>query len=85
MSLRNMKSLNFFVLDDQVLWLNRRRGIELSGSEGYFGSENVLFEEILLDELFQVLLEDPTVDGLVPLVVTIGAIFFCSGSGIVPD
>jgi len=31
----------------------------MSGFGGFFGSENVLFEEALLHELFQVLLDGP--------------------------
>jgi len=58
----------------------------MSGFGGYFGSKDVLFEEILVDELFQVLLEGPTVDGLVPLTVMVIGIFFCSEKhGIVPN
>ena len=53
-SLENMESLNCFVLEDQLLWLDRRQGVTLSGSEGCFESEDVLFEEALLDELFQI-------------------------------
>ena len=46
----------------------------------------VLFEENLLDELFQVLSEDPTVDGPVSLTVMVGVTFFCSEKwGIVSD
>ena len=45
---------------------------------GCFGSEDVLFEKTLLDELFQILLEGPTVDDLVSLTVMVEAIFFCS-------
>ena len=46
----------------------------MSGSRGYFESEDVLFEEILLD--IQILLEGPTVDGLGSLTIMVGAIFF---------
>ena len=73
-------------MGDQALWLDRRWSIELSGFEGCFGIEDVLFEEILLDELFQVLSEGPTMNGLVSLVVIVGAIFFYSRKRrIVPD
>jgi len=58
--------------------LSRQWSAELSGSGGYFRSKNVLFEEALLDELFQVLSEGPVVDGLVSLAVMVGVIFFCS-------
>jgi len=57
-----------------VLWLDKRWNIDLSGSRGYFESEDVLFEEILLD--IQILLEGPTVDGLGSLTIMVGAIFF---------
>ena len=50
LSLRNVKSLNYFVLDDQMLWLGRWWSVELSGSESCFESDDVLFEEALLDE-----------------------------------
>ena len=52
--------------------------VELSRSGGSFESENVLFEEALLDDFFKILLEGPVVDGLVSLAVIIRAIFFCS-------
>jgi len=60
-------SVNHPILGDQVLWLGRWWSTELSGSRGCFHSEDVLFEETLLDELFQVLQEGPLVDGLCPL------------------
>ena len=48
--------------------------------------KDVLFEEAILDKLFQVLPEGPTMDDLVSLTVMIGEIFLCSGEcGIVPD
>jgi len=51
-----------------------------------FGRMDVLFEEALLDELFCVLSEGPTMDGLVFLNVMVEAIFFCFGKhGIIPD
>ena len=40
--------------------------------------KDVLFEEALSNELFQVLLESPAVNDLVSLTVMIRAIFFCS-------
>ena len=54
------------------MWLGRWWSIELSISRDYFESEDVLFEEILLDELFQVLLKGLTVDDLVSLTVMVG-------------
>jgi len=58
----------------------------LSGSGGYFGSKYVLFEKILLDELFQILPEGPSVNDLVSITVMVRAIFLCSKKcGIVPD
>ena len=68
------------------MWLGWRWGIELSESGGCFGNENILFVKVLLDELFQVLLEGLTVDGLVSIIVMVGAIFFCFRKrGIIPD
>jgi len=78
MSLENAGPINRFVLGDQVLWLDRRWSIGLSGSKGYFGSEDVHFEETLLDELFHVLPEGPTMHGLMSLAIIVEAIFFCS-------
>jgi len=52
LSLGNVGSVNHLVLGDQVLWLGRRWIIELSRFGGYFGCEDVLFEETLSDELF---------------------------------
>jgi len=86
MPLENMGSINHLVLSDQVLWLGRRGALSCLNPKGCFGSEDVLFEEILLDELFQVLSEGPTMNGLVSLVVIVGAIFFYSRKRrIVPD
>ena len=65
------------MLGDQVLWLGRWKAC-LSGSGGCFECENVLFEKILLDKLFQVFPEGPTVDDLVSLGVMVGSIFSCS-------
>ena len=54
-------------------------------SRGYFESKDVLFEEALLDELFQVFPKGTTMDDHVSLSGMIGAIFFCSEKGkIVP-
>jgi len=69
MSLENVRSLNCFVLGDQVLWLNKLSAW-LSGSGGCFDSKDVLFEEALLDVLFKVLSESPAVDG---------SVFYCHG------
>ena len=69
-----------------MLWLDRWWSIELSGSKDCFGSEDVLFEEPLLDELFHVLQGGPAMDSLMSLAVMIGAIIFCSEKwGIVLD
>ena len=78
LSLENAGSINHFVLGDQVLW-DRRWSIERSESRGCFESEDVLFEETLLDELFQILKEGPLMDGLVSLTVMVGAIIFYFG------
>ena len=53
------KSVNLLVLANQVL-LWRRLSVWLS--ENCFGSEDVLFEEALLDKFFQVHLEGAIVD-----------------------
>jgi len=42
----------------------------------HLGSEDVLLEETLLDELFQVSLRGPAVDGLVPLTVMVRVVLF---------
>ena len=68
--------INRFVLGDQVLWLDRRWSIELFRSGGYFGSEDILFKDNLLDELFQVFSEGLIIDGLLSLAVMVGTIFF---------
>ena len=62
-----------------MLWLGRWWSIELSISRDYFESEDVLFEEILLDELFQILPKGPEVNDLVSLAAMVRAIFFYSG------
>ena len=72
-----MGSLDCFILSDQVLSLNRWSTL-LSELEGCFGSKDVLFEKVMLDMLFQVLSEGPTVDDLVSLTIMAGAIYFCS-------
>jgi len=57
-----------------------------SGAQSYFGCEDVFFLEALLNELFQVLLEGPTVDSLVPFGFMVGAILLRIGTrGIVLD
>ena len=40
------------------------------------GSEDVLFKEALLDELFQVPSKGPTMDSFVPFTFVIRAVFF---------
>jgi len=65
-------SIDRLVLGDQMLWLGR---LCLRLSEICFGCENIFFEEDQLNELFQVLSEGPTVDGLVPFGFVIGAVF----------
>ena len=85
LSLGNVRSLGYFVLDDKVLWLGRWSAC-LSGFRGCFESKDVLFEKVLLDEFFQVLPEGPAVDGHVSLTIMIRSIFFCSRKcEIVPD
>ena len=65
-------SVDHLVVSNQVLLL-RRLCFWLSGN--CLGSEDVLFEEALLDELFQVPLEGPTIDSFMPFTVMIGAVF----------
>jgi len=65
-------SVDNHVLGDQILLIRR---LSVSLSENCFGSKNVLFEEVLLDEFFQEPLESPKVDGLVPFAVVIEAVF----------
>jgi len=43
------------------------------------GGKDVLFEKALADKFFQVLLEASAVDDLVPLIIMVRTIFFCSG------
>jgi len=58
----------------------------LSESGDCRGYEDILFEETQADELFQVPSEAPTMYGLVPFFVVVGAVFFCSGMrGVVLD
>ena len=79
LSFRNVESVNHLVLGDQVLWLGRRWSIGMSGSGGCFGSKDILFENNFLDELFQVFSDCSAMDGLVSLVIIVGAIFFYFG------
>jgi len=46
--------------------------LEASGVRTFFG-------ETLADELFEVLLMAPVVNGLVPFTVVVGSVLFCSG------
>ena len=57
-------SVHHPVLNDCALLLGRR-GVRLS--RNCLRDEDVLLEEALLDELFQISLEGPTMDGLVSL------------------
>jgi len=59
------------VLSNRVLFLGRR-GVRPPRNR--LGSEDVLLEEGLLDEFYQVSSKVPTVDGLVPLTVVVRAI-----------
>jgi len=60
--------------------MDRQWRVKLSGFGGCFESEDVLFEEILLDKPFHVLPEGPSMDNLVFLIVIIAAIFSALGS-----
>jgi len=51
----------------------------LSESRDCFRCENILLEEALADELFQLLLEASIMDGFVSLAVVVEAVLFCSG------
>jgi len=44
-------------------------------TENCFGSEDVLFEEALVNEFFQVPSEGPAVDDLVPFAIVVGTVF----------
>ena len=71
------------VLGDQMMWLRR---LCVQGSGCCFGRGDIFFEDALLNELFQVLSEGPTVDGLVPFGFVVGAVFLRSEKrGIVLD
>ena len=78
LSFRNVRSLNCVVLGDQVSRLVRW-SVWLFGFGGCFRSKDVLFEEALLDELFQILLDVIVVDSFMSLTVMVRAIFFYSG------
>jgi len=56
-----------------VLFLRR---LSILLSENCFGSEDILFEEVLLDELFQIPSEGPTMVDLVPFAVMVATVFF---------
>jgi len=73
-----MESLDCFVLGDRVLWLGRRRSARLSGSEDCLGSEDIFLEEAPMDEFFQILSEDPIMNGLVPFTIMVEVVLFCS-------
>jgi len=59
--------------------LGRRLSARLSRFVGYLKSENIFLEEALVDELLQIPSQAPTIDGLVPLPVVVGAVLFHSG------
>ena len=65
------KSVDRLELDDRVLLSGKLR---VWLPTDHLGSENILLKEALLDELLQVSLEGPTVNGLVPLAIVVGAI-----------
>ena len=68
-------SIDRLVLSDQMFFPIR---LSVCLPKTCFESMDVLFEEALLDELFNVPLEGPTMDGLVPFGVVVGAIFLRS-------
>ena len=55
---------HFLLLERLCVWLPRSR----------LRSEDILLKEALLDEFLQESPEGPTVDGLVPLAVVVGAV-----------
>jgi len=61
-----------------MLWLGRRRRAQLFESGGCFRYEDIFLEKALADKLFQLLLEPPVMDGLVPLIDVVGVVLFCS-------
>ena len=63
-------SVDHPVLSDHVLFLGRW-GVR--PPRNHLRSEDILLEEVLLDELYQVSLEGPAMDGLVPLTVVVRA------------
>ena len=65
------ESVDRLLLGDRVL-LPRRLRVWLP--RGRLRSEDRLLEKALLDELLQVFSEGPTVDGLVPLAIMVGAV-----------
>jgi len=60
------RSIDRPVLSDRVL-LSRRRGVRLS--RNCLGGKDVFLEKALLDELFQISSEGPTMDSLVTLAI----------------
>ena len=69
-----------------MLGLERRWSAWLSRSRDYFGCEDILLEEALSDEFFQVPLEARAMDGLVPLDRHGRVVLFCSGMrGVILD
>ena len=69
--MKDARSLNCFVLGDHILRLGRRRSARLSRSGGRFGGKDIFFKKALVDELFQVFLEAPVLDGFVPFTIMI--------------
>ena len=65
------KSVDFLVLGNQIL-LPRRLYVGLS--ENCLKSEDVPLDKALLDQFLQVPSERPTIDGLVPFTVVVGAV-----------
>ena len=75
---REIRALDCLILGDRILWFERRPSAWLSKSGDCFGYEDILLEEALADELFQVPSEAPKLDGLVPFIVVVGVVLFCS-------
>jgi len=75
-----MVLVNRSILSNHVLWSIRRHDLLLSFCLGGSGCENVLSEIVLLDKIFKVLTEGPSLGSLVPLAVIKGAVVFRSGT-----
>jgi len=69
--------LDCFVLSNHVLWLDRRH-TQLPVPGDCFECEDIFLEEGLENVFFQIISEALAMNGLVPLIVMIEAVLFCS-------